>query len=209
MVLTGCAGPNFNINLPVDGLKNPIEGGNGREVLVVIPFQDNRTKNDYCGGVHWALGGNGSCDIEPGEWLARLLVDELRASGFKVLYTNEPHGPSALKIEGSLLRLFVEPLQGMWTSTHEADLHVKLFASTENGLVAERTFYVKGIKKGIPNAFYIGNSLMPISLRRASNQLLTDMVESIFYLMNKYPNIGMAHDKLQEAKNLSSGVGDE
>jgi len=209
MVLTGCAGPNFDINMPVDGLKNPIEGGNGREVLIVIPFLDNRAKKDYCGGVHWAIGGNASCDIEPEGWLARLLADELRASGFKVLYANEPHGRGALKIEGSLLRLFVEPLQGMWSSTHEADLHVKLFASTENGLVAERTFYVKGIKKGIPNAFYIGNFLMHISLRRASNKLLTDMVESIFYLMNKYPKIGMTHDKSQDTENPSSGVGYE
>ena len=50
---------------------------------------------------------------------------------------------------------------------------------------------------------------MHISLRRASDQLLADMVESIFYLMNKYPEIGKPNDQSQDVEAITSGADNE
>jgi hypothetical protein len=49
-----------------------------------------------------------------------------------------------LRLEGKLLQFFVEPKVGFVTFTPEADIHVRLVASSPSGLLAERDFYVKG-----------------------------------------------------------------
>ena len=130
---------------------------------------------------------NAICTTDPMVWIVNLLADELRASGFSVVGAELPHKESTLRIEGSLLKVFVEPLIGMWTGSHEADLSVKLIATSSNGLRAERTFFVKGRKGG---AVISITPLFELALRRATRELLSDMVEAILSLMNRYPEIG-------------------
>jgi hypothetical protein len=113
------------------------------------------------------------------------LSDELRASGFDVLKSEPPSGSNVLKINGELSTFFVEPVIGFWSLTHEADIGAKLIATTDTGLLAERSFFVKGTKKAMVSTM---NPLRD-AVKRAADQIITDMVEAIFYLMDKYPQI--------------------
>lgn len=199
-ILSGCAFTDVQLDMPISGLEQRITGGNDREVIVSVPFNDTRAHKERCGmqknGYNMDTA-NAICSIPPGEWIAQLLADELRASRFKVLAPNAPHGRAALKIEGDVQKLFVEPVIGMWSGSLETDLQVKLTATTETGLRAERTFFAKGIKKGV-----IAATRTPFhtSLKRAADELLTEMVEAVFYLMNKYPQIGVPVPEYQPIK---------
>ena len=61
-----------------------------------------------------------------------------------MLSTEEGSRDSALKIDGVLLKIFVEPVVGFWSTVIESGLGVKLVATSRTGLRAERTFFVKG-----------------------------------------------------------------
>ncbi len=98
--------------------------------------------------------------------------------------------PGALRLEGSLLKIFVEPVIGAWSGSLEADLSVKLRATSETGLEAERTFFVKGWKGG-----QLASTMQPYhtALHRATQQLLEEMVRAILELMDHYPQLGQRH----------------
>lgn len=127
----------------------------------------------------------------PDAWIAKLLADELRASGFMVLGPDDPSRSSALHIDGTLLQLFVEPVIGAWTGSLEADLSVRLRATTTTGLEAERTFLVKGWKGG-----QLASTMQPYhtALDRATQAMLDEMVRAILELMDRYPQLGR-HDR--------------
>ena len=204
LFFTGCQ-TSVLLEMPISGLNVPIEGGNGHEIIVVTPFSDNRNQKDHCGmrkNGHGFKTKEAFCNREPSEWIGQLLADELRASGFKVLDANAIRGQGTLKIEGSLLKLYVEQIVGIWTRTLETDLQVKLIVTTVNGLNAEQTFFAKGVRKGA----MMGVTPYNISLKRATNELLTEMVEAIFYLTNKYPQIGMSGKESKVIENQISGV---
>jgi len=55
---------------------------------------------------------------------------------------DDDYRQSALHIDGALLKLFVEPVIGFWSGSLEADLSVKLRATTPTGLDAERSFFL-------------------------------------------------------------------
>ena len=128
------------------------------------------------------------CGTPPGTWLSKLLAGELRASGFIVTERANPLKKNTLVIEGTVSKVFVEPVIGWWNGSLEADLEINLLATTGSGLRAERKFFSKGIKKGV-----IIGTLTPYqtSLKRAADDLLEDMVQAIFYLMNTYPQLGV------------------
>ena len=127
------------------------------------------------------------CQSDPGLWIATLLALELQASGFEVLPMDVAHRPGALVLEGSLLELFLEPVLGAWSGSLEADLSVKLRATTATGLAAERTFFVKGWKGGV-----VAATTQPFhtSLHRATQAMLEEMVRAIIELVDRYPQIG-------------------
>src|SRR5262249_11917319 len=89
------------------------------------------------------------CQGNPAQWIAEFLGRELQASGFMVLTSEDGAKDSALKIEGVLLKVFVEPVVGFWSTTVESDLSVRLVATSKTGLQAERTFFAKGEKTSV------------------------------------------------------------
>jgi hypothetical protein len=189
--LTGaCAFTDVPLELPTRGLENTFRGGNGRQIVVYAPFQDAREIRDRCGmqknGYNMDTA-DAVCRSDPGPWMAQLLADELRATGFTVLDGEASHRPGALLLEGSLLKLFVEPVIGFWSGSLEADLSVKLRVTTETGLEAERTFFVKGWKGGV-----LLGTAQPFhtALHRATQQILAEMVRAIIELMDRYPQLG-------------------
>lgn len=191
VALSGCAFKDVNMVLPTEGIKaNLTQSGNGREVIVVVPFADDRQIRNRCGmqknGYNMDTA-NAICTTDPALWIASLLAKELRAAGFSVVEADSPHRESALRIEGVLLKIFVEPLIGMWTGSHEADLHVKLIATSSNGLRAERNFFTKGRQGG---AVISITPLFELALSHATREILSEMVEAIRSLMDRYPELG-------------------
>ncbi len=190
---SACAFTDIPLTLPTKGLANTVPGGNGRQMIVVVPFSDRREIRERCGmqknGYNMDTA-NAVCQSDPNTWIAELLADELRASGFTVLDLDNPHRPGALRIDGSLLKIFVEPVIGAWTGSLEADLSVKLRVTTQTGLEAERTFFVKGWKGG-----QLASTMQPYhtALHRATQQLLEEMVRAILELMDHYPQLGQRH----------------
>jgi hypothetical protein len=187
--VSGCALVEVNVKAPETGLERPIPGGNQRQVIVVVPFRDERTTRSRCGVQKGGWGNETAsavCQGEPAEWLATLLARELAASGFTVLSSEEGARDSAVRVEGLLLRVFVEPVVGFWSTTVESDFHVRLVATSKTGLHAERTFFAKGELTSIIWPQGIFND----SVRRGTRDLLGKMVQAILDLMNRYPELG-------------------
>jgi hypothetical protein len=192
LVLSGCAYSEVHIKPPESGLEKPIAGGNQRQIIVTVPFQDGREIKDRCGVQKGGFGNEtvpAVCEQNPAEWLATFLARELTASGFTVLPSEDGARDTALKIDGVLLKIFVEPVVGFWYTDVESDLNVKLVATSKTGLRAERTFFVKGVLGTIAWPQGIFND----SLRRGTRELLSKMVEAILELMKRYPELGFEH----------------
>lgn len=186
---SGCALTDVRVKAPESGLKAPIPVGNGRQIILAVPFSDARQIKNHCGVQKNGYGqvtASALCVEEPAQWIATFLARELTASGFMVVPAEGGARESALKIDGALLKIFVEPVVGFWTTTVESDLQVKLTATSRTGLQAERTFFVKGEVTSIIWPQGIFND----SLENGTRQLLTKMVEAILELMKQYPELG-------------------
>ena len=194
LALPGCALVDVNVKPPDSGLKTPIPGGNQRQVIVVVPFTDARQITDRC-GVQKGGSGNetarGVCQGNPAQWNAEFLARELKASGFTVLPAEDGARESALKIEGTLLKIFVEPVVGFWAATIESDLQVKLVATSRTGLLAERTFFTKGEVTSV----IWPQGLFNDSLEDGVRQLLAKMIEAILEMTKQYPQLGFERDR--------------
>jgi hypothetical protein len=190
LVVSGCALVEVNVKPPESGLETPIAGGNQRQVIVTVPFQDDRPSRTRCGVQKGGYGNETAaavCQGNPAEWIAAFLARELRASDFTVLQSEEGARDTAVKIEGVLLKIFVEPVVGFWSTTVETDLNVRLVATSKTGLHAERTFFAKGEKTSIIWPQGIFND----SVERGTRDLLSKMVEAILDLMKRYPDLGL------------------
>lgn len=196
--LAGCAFTDVPLDMPISGLKTPLRGGNGRRVTVTAPFADQRPQANRCGmqknGYNMDTA-NAVCRVPPNEWIAQVLADELRAAGFTVVASGAEHPPGTLVVEGTLLQLFVEPIPGAFSVSCEADLEVRLLATSETGLHATRTFFAKGVWRGFAGV----TGPFQDSLKKASDEVLGDMVEAILELMNRYPQLGAAAPAATEA----------
>jgi hypothetical protein len=189
VLLGGCAFTDMKLPLPVKGLDPTVAGGGGREVVVTVPFADDRgvkrcgmKKNGYNMDTADIV-----CQGDPALWLGKLFADELRASGFRVLGADDARKPSAVRLDGGLLTVFVEPVIGAWSGSLETDLQVKLVATSDTGLRAERVFFVKGAKKGL---MVVTDQPVQTAFHRATQDLLREMVQAVFELMLKYPQLG-------------------
>src|SRR5215475_1178657 len=84
----GCALADVRLKPPESGLKSPIPGGNGRQVILPVPFSDARQIKDRCGVQKGGYGNETAsvmCVGDPAQWIATFLATELKASGFMVL----------------------------------------------------------------------------------------------------------------------------
>ncbi len=186
---TGCAFGAMPITLPTAPLEASVRGGAGRQIVVVAPFSDAR-EQERCGmkknGYNMDTA-DAVCESAPGAWFARRLAQELAVAGFQVVAPGERAKPSALRVEGSVLQLFIEPVIGFWSGSVEADLSVRLRATSQTGLVAERTFFVKGWKGGIQ---VVTAQPYHTATHRATQALLEETVRAIVELMDRYPELG-------------------
>ena len=119
------------------------------------------------------------------------MAGELRAAGFRVFDKEAPAGQPALRIEGFLSQLFVEPdveveIHPLYDEGHyipESDIAVRLVARGAN-FEAERHFYFKG------SGAYDGGGLesnFQLALDNAVRESLRGMVLAIGELVTLVP----------------------
>jgi hypothetical protein len=118
---------------------------------------------------------------EPARFLASLLASELASSAFQVV---APTAPAAVRIEGKLIQFFVEPKVGFYTFTPEADVAVRLVATSPTGLLAERDFYVMGIEESLVGT----EDNFQLASNAAVRMVVKDMVAAIVALLDRYPD---------------------
>jgi hypothetical protein len=183
-----CAFSNVNVIPPKQPVAANLSGGKNRTVQVIVPLADARPQRNRCGMQKNGFNmdtANVICSAEPTTWLAELLATELRASGFAVLPSTSASA-TAVRLEGQLLQYFIEPKVGFFTFSPEADIHVRLVATTSSGLLAERDFYVKGEQTAIFGIESVFQSASDTAVR----QIVKDMVQAMIGLMDRYPDLG-------------------
>lgn len=184
LATSGCALTNMTITPPPAPVGAGLTGGKQRTIAVVVPFADDRVAGDRCGmkknGYNMDTA-NVYCSEEPARFLATLLARELAASGFQVV---PPTAAAAVRIEGRLVQFFVEPKVGFLTFTPEADVGVRLVATSATGLLAERDFYVKGIEESLVGT----EDNFQLASNAAVRAVVKDMVAAILALLDRYPD---------------------
>jgi hypothetical protein len=194
LMLVGCADlPMGNVRVNLAELSRTptnLAGGNSRQVIVVSPFTDARPVGDRCGIERHLLDTRCGAFVgaEPGQLIASMLAAELKAAGFSVVTEATASKPSALRIEGTLIKMFTEiGTLGFNEVAAITDIHVKLVATSKTGLRAERYFYVQGSSS---SSFMLGASNYKESAQEAAGKVLKSMVVAILSLANQYPQLG-------------------
>jgi hypothetical protein len=97
----------------------------------------------------------------------------------------QPGGYEAkgVEIQGTLRRIFVEPMIGFITVSGDAEMHVELRATSKSGLAATRSFYVRTSRSSAFGTMDIYQG----AFDQATAQLVRDMAAAILALMNRYP----------------------
>ena len=189
LLLSGCAFTDIQVDLngKPEGLH--LSGGDNREIVLVVPYVDGRKIQNRCGMKKNSYNSDTAdvlCSTAPAKRLAELVADELKAAGFNVRTQGDPSKASGVKIQGTLLKFFVEPVIGFSTISMETDVSIRLVATSENGLNAERTFFIKGTQ----SALAATESNFQRSVDDATAQIVKQVVTAIITLMNRYPDLG-------------------
>ena len=180
MALYGCTN---TVYLPPTILSTNTLVGQDRELYITAPFIDKRNIRTNC-------GVNTVCDIDPVQWITNLFILELRDSGFVVITNPGRNKGNIPKIEGSLLKIYTEPLSG----SLETDIHIVLSVTTNSGFKAQRTFYVKGTEE---SSFLHSNPiiLMHQSFLKATQKVVSDMRNAVIELMDDNFCVGTLMDR--------------
>lgn len=170
--------------------------GEGREVIIKAPFSSGR-RAERCGMKKNGYNkdtANVLCSRPPESTLARLIAQELAASGFRVLTDFKQVGPSTIVLTGKLDQFFVEPKSNFFNATWETDINLFIKATTGSGLVAERRFCVKG-----EEATVMSEEDAQRSLDSAVRQLLAAVVGAVANLADRVPSQNVATRSEQES----------
>ncbi len=189
LLLSACAFTEVQVTPGSQAIHTGISGGDQREIAVILPFADERQIKNRCGmkknGYNMDTA-NAVCTQAPAEKLSTLLAEELKNAGFKISTPGNPKSPAGVKIDGTLLKFFVEPVIGFAMGTLETDIHIRLVASSQSGLKAERNFFVKGTQSALAGT----DSNFQSSVDDATTQIVKQMVAAIVSLFNRYPKLG-------------------
>ncbi len=180
--LSGCAFANVTVKLPTEPTAG-YSGGVGRAV-VVPAFVDQRAIKDRIGMQKNGYGAdtaNAVANQSVESWLGVRLGAELRSAGFQIV--SEGANPKATKLQGYVLKLFIEPVQQWMTVDLETDLSVRIRVTRPDGVEAERRYFVKGVEQGL--ASMAGS--YTASVDKAADVLMKRIVADVINLLNKFP----------------------
>jgi hypothetical protein len=122
------------------------------------------------------------CNTSPESSLPRLLADGLTAAGFRVLTNRSQTTPSTLVLTGRLDQMFIEPDSNFFNATWETDIALYLKVTTGTGLLAERTFSVKG-----EEATFLSETDAQKSFNSAVHKLVIAVVGALANLSDRFP----------------------
>lgn len=179
-VVSGCAFSNIDVSLPTAPTSG-YSGGQGR-ALVIPAFVDQRQDKNRIGMQKNGFGMDTASalpDQSVETWLTNRLGAELQSAGFQIV--SEGANPKATKVQGHLLKLFVEPVQQWSTVDLETDLSVRVRVTRSDGLEAERLYFVKGVGQGLMS---LGGAYSA-SVSNATGTLMKRMVADIINLLNR------------------------
>ncbi|GJL52340.1 YajG family lipoprotein [Candidatus Nitrospira salsa] len=180
---SGCAFTDITAELPLTGPTIDFSGGKG-QVLVLAPFTDKRQVSNRIGMKKNGYGQD-TADVFPNKdvlpWLHERLSSELKVAGFTVATDNAGRGD--VEVNGTLLKLFIEPVIQWSTVDHEADFSVQLQVKRPDGLKATRKYYVKGINQGL----IASQGHYTAALNKATMTLMKRVVADLINLLNQYP----------------------
>ena len=165
-----------------------LSGGEGRRLVVVGPFDDERPVKGVCGEQSGSLGSGPPvlCDREPAPFITSALVQALERAGFEVETADRPRPPTdAPVVRGVLVQLYAQPTGGFSHFVMEADMHVRLEVQAPSGLVARRSFFVKG-NRGVGGT---AGAAVQESISDATNRIVKNMVAALLSLENEYPEL--------------------
>jgi uncharacterized lipoprotein YajG len=186
----GCAFVDITVTPPhAETLVQPSTLGRGREVVLQMPFADQRPFPSRCG-----MQKNGynmdtatvNCTVPPPLWLSQALAQGLVSAGFRVRTSPIAQQASSVRVDGAVLQFFAEPDVGAFTFSPEADISVKLLLTSPSGLRAERMFYFKGTETSLFSTE--GNFQKAVD--SSTRQAVTGMVSAIASLLDRYPQLG-------------------
>lgn len=187
-LLGACAITDVTIKPPT--ATAPVEhraGAKGRAIHVVVPLEGKRTFSERCGmkkNGYNMYTANVFCSEQPEVWLGEMLAESLRQAGYEVV-TGDAAESATVRIEGQLLQFFVEPRIGAFTVDLEADVHVRLVASSDSGLVASRNFFVKGEDV----ALFATDDTFQSASDVATRHIVKRMTEAVVQLLERFPEI--------------------
>jgi uncharacterized lipoprotein YajG len=189
LLLSACAFTDIKVDPAGKHESLHLSGGDNREIVLVIPLADERVIQNRCG-----MKKNGynmdtasvMCSTPPVSRLVELVAEELKSAGFNVRTQGDTNKTSGVKIQGTLLKFFVEPVIGFAMGSIETDINIHLVATSKNGLNAERSFFVKGTESAMAGT----ESNFQSSVDDATAQIVKQMVTAIITLMNRYPDLG-------------------
>lgn len=185
---SGCALTDMNLRAPEVPQVARQCGGSRPLITLVTPFDDIRPQKKRCG-----MKKNGYnmdtadifCGADPARYLAQRLAVELDKAGFEVQHKAAAGSSDGLKLEGQLWQFFVEPKVGAFTFTPEADVHVRLFATSPSGLKAERSFYVKWEETSMVGT----DDNFQIAVDKATSGAVINMTHAVQDLVQRYPEL--------------------
>jgi hypothetical protein len=170
-------------------------------VILTTPFLDRRSQPQRCGMLKGTREmGNIVCTSPPQIWLAALLAEDLRRSGFVVLDQQSADSDlsQAVRVDGVLTQFFVEPdvsndysffaTAADQVYVPEADIAVELHAHGVH-FEAQRRIYVKGLADRDHPLFA---DVHRQALDRSVSEALGKMVLAIVELVNLAPGLEAA-----------------
>jgi hypothetical protein len=186
LALTGCAFGDVTVKQPTSrDVATGSHRGESRTIVLVRPFKNQR-RQARCGmkknGYNMDTA-NVLCDGAPEVFLADLLAGQLAAAGFRVLADPRQAGRSTIVLTGTLGQVFLEPKMDYFLATFETDISLVLTARTRAGLVATRTFYVKGNEA----TAFASEDDMQRSFDSGARQLVTSVVGAVANLADRFP----------------------
>jgi hypothetical protein len=188
LAVAACVPPTLTVTPPRKIVPLGPFGGDGREIVLVLPFRDERPSKVLCGiqkNAYNAETGYVACSVEPSVFIGELLSHELQSAGFHVV--EKPSGPRSVRVEGTLRQFFVEPEVDLLPAP-ETDVHVKLAATSASGLSAERDFYVKAHQPADEDP----NESFQRSAENATRDVVRQMAKAIVELVDRFPGLGKA-----------------
>lgn len=185
LLVSGCALTDVTVQPPPPfQVAAGSQRGQGREVVVVRPFQDARPET-RCGMKKNAYNSDTASVLctRPASMIADLLAYHLSLAGFRVLRDRKAASPSAIVLTGALEQLFVEPKNNYFSVEIETDVGLKLWATTTSGLWAQRRFYVKGTEASM----FVSDEDLQRSFDAGVRQLVISAVGAVADLAEHFP----------------------